>query len=61
MKSADVPKHSLDAPKVALAAENPIFGTWKLQSLVYEALATGQRSSPVWRPSGWLSRLLSRP
>jgi hypothetical protein len=34
MKAADVTQHSLDVPKAALAAENPIFGTWKLQSLV---------------------------
>ena len=42
--------------KVALAAENPILGTWKLQSLVYEALATGQRSRPFGdHPDGYLS------
>ena len=46
MKAADVTQHSLDVPKASLAAENPILGTWKLQSLVYEVRATGQRSSP---------------
>ena len=54
MKGTDV--HSIDVPKAALAAENPILGTWKLQSLVYEALATGQRSSPFGdHPVGYLS------
>ena len=39
-----------------LAAENPILGTWKLQSLVYEVSATGQRSSPFGdHPDGYLS------
>ena len=46
MKAADVAQHSPDVPKAAVAAENPILGTWKLQSLVYEATAPGQRSSP---------------
>jgi hypothetical protein len=41
MKAAAVTQHSLDVPKAALAAENPILGTWKLQSLVYETTATG--------------------
>ena len=55
MKAADVTQHSLDVPKAALAAENPILGTWKLQSLVYEALATGQRSRPFGdHPDGYL-------
>ena len=36
---ADVTQHSLDVPKAALAADNPILGTWKLQSLVYEVSA----------------------
>ena len=45
--------------KAALAAENPILGTWKLQSLVYEVSATGQRSSPCGDHPGWLSQLLS--
>jgi hypothetical protein len=56
MKAADVTQHSLDVPKAALAAENPILGTWKLQSLVYEVSATGQRSSPFGdHPDGYLS------
>jgi hypothetical protein len=56
MKATDVTQHSLDVPKTALAAENPILGTWKLQSLVYEATATGQRSSPFGdHPDGYLS------
>lgn len=56
MKAADVTQHSLDVPKAALAADNPILGTWKLQSLVYEVRATGQRSSPFGdHPDGYLS------
>ena len=56
MKAADVTQHSLDVPKAALADENPILGTWKLQSLVYEVSATGQRSSPFgYHPDGYLS------
>jgi len=56
MKATDVTQHSLDVPKFALAAENPILGTWKLQSLVYETTATGQRSSPYGdHPDGYLS------
>jgi hypothetical protein len=56
MKVADVTPRSLDVPKAALAAENPILGTWKLQSLVYEVSATGQRSSPFGDHSdGYLS------
>jgi len=56
MKAADVTQHSLDIPKATLAAENPILGTWKLQSLVYEVSATGQRSSPFGDHSdGYLS------
>jgi hypothetical protein len=27
------------------AGENPLLGTWKLLSLVYETITTGQRSS----------------
>ena len=38
------------------AEGNPILGTWKLQSLVYEVRATGQRSSPFGdHPDGYLS------
>ena len=56
MKDTDVTQDTLDVPKAALAAENPILGTWKLQSLVYVALATGQRSSPFGdHPDGYLS------
>ena len=56
MKATDITQHSLDDPKTALAAENPILGTWKLQSLVYEATATGERSSPFGdHPDGYLS------
>ena len=56
MKPSDVTQHSLDIPKAASAAENPILGTWKLQSLVFEAIVTGQRSSPFGdHPDGYLS------
>ena len=56
MKAADVTQHSLDVPKAALAAENAILGTWKLQSLVYEVSATGQRFNPFGdHPDGYLS------
>jgi maltose alpha-D-glucosyltransferase/alpha-amylase len=34
-----------DVAGSALAAENPLLGTWKLQSLVSEVIATGQRSN----------------
>ena len=56
MKATDVTQHSLDVRKSALAAENPILGTWKLQSLVFEVSATGERSSPFGdHPDGYLS------
>jgi hypothetical protein len=56
MKATNVTQHSLDVPKAALAAENPILGTWKLRSLVFEAIATGQRSTPFGdHPDGYLS------
>jgi hypothetical protein len=56
MNADDVTQHSLDVAKSALAAENPILGTWKLQSLVYEVSATSQRSSPFGdHPDGYLS------
>jgi len=56
MKATDVTQHSIDVSKSALAGENPILGTWKLQSLVFEATATGQRSSPFGdHPVGYLS------
>jgi hypothetical protein len=54
-KVAAVTQHFLDAPKAALAADNPILGTWKLQSLVYETIATGKRSNPFGdHPDGYL-------
>ena len=54
MKATDVTQHSLDVLKSALAAENPILGTWKLQSLVFEVSATGERSSPFGdHPDGY--------
>ena len=35
---------------------SPILGTWKLQALVFEATATGRRSSPFGdHPDGYLS------
>jgi len=49
-------KHSLDVSKSALPGESPIFGTWKLRSLLFEATATGHRSSPFGdHPVGYLS------
>jgi Lipocalin-like domain len=46
----------MNVPKATLADENPLLGTWKLQSLVFEATATGQRSSPFGdHPDGYLS------
>jgi hypothetical protein len=48
----EVPGRSKATP----VAENPILGTWNLQSLVFEAVATGQRSSPFGdHPVGYLS------
>jgi hypothetical protein len=56
MKATDVTQQSLDVAKAGVAAENTILGTWKLRSLVYEAAATGQRSSPFGdHPDGYLS------
>ena len=52
----NVTQFSLDVTKSTSAAENPILGTWKLRSLVFEAIATGQRSSPFGdHPDGYLS------
>jgi len=49
-------KHSLDVSKSALPGESPIFGTWKLRSLLFKATATGHRSSPFGdHPVGYLS------
>jgi hypothetical protein len=37
-------------------AGNPLFGTWKLESMVYEPTASGQRSWPYGdHPDGYLS------
>ena len=56
MNATDVTQFSLDVPKSTSAAENPILGTWKLRSLVFEAIATGQRSRPFGdHPDGYLS------
>jgi hypothetical protein len=45
-----------DVPGAAPAGENPLLGTWKLQSLVSEVIATGQRSNPFGdHPDGYLS------
>jgi Lipocalin-like domain len=46
----------MEAPKTALTDENLFVGTWKLESMVYEAIATGQRSSPFGdHPDGYIS------
>ena len=56
MKATDVKQYSLDVPKAASVAENPILGNWKLQSLAFEAIGTGQRSSSFGdHPDGYLS------
>ena len=56
MKATGVTQYPLDVPRAALVAENPILGTWKLHSLVFEATGTGQRSSPFGdHPDGYLS------
>jgi Lipocalin-like domain len=47
---------AVEASKTAPAEGNPILGTWKLQSLVFEAIGTGQRSRPFGdHPDGYLS------
>ena len=47
---------AVEALKTAPGEGNPILGTWKLQSLVFEAIATGQRSRPFGdHPDGYLS------
>jgi hypothetical protein len=44
------------ASKPDPAAGYPLFGTWKLESMVYEATASGQRSWPYGdHPDGYLS------
>ena len=46
----------MEVPKTVLTDDNPLLGTWRLQSLVYEATATGERSSPFGdHPDGYLS------
>jgi Lipocalin-like domain len=56
MKATAGIQYSLDVSKATSIAENPILGTWKLQSLVFEAIATGKRSSPFDdHPVGYLS------
>jgi hypothetical protein len=45
-----------DAPEAAQASKNQLLGTWKLQSLAYEVIATGARSTPFGEhPNGYLS------
>jgi hypothetical protein len=45
-----------DAPGTTPTAENPLLGTWQLQTLVSEVIATGQRFSPFGEhPDGYLS------
>jgi hypothetical protein len=52
----DIMGQAVKASKTAPAAENPLFGTWKLQSMVYEATANGLRSWPYGdHPDGYLS------
>jgi hypothetical protein len=43
---AEQPARKADAPEDARAGESPLLGTWKLQSLAYEVIATGARSMP---------------
>jgi hypothetical protein len=47
---------SVPASKTAPADLNPLFGTWKLKSMVYGAIANGQQSWPYGHhPDGYLS------
>jgi hypothetical protein len=39
-------EQAVESSKTAPAAGHPLFGTWKLESIVYEATANGQRSCP---------------
>ena len=56
MKPTAATQYSLGVPKATSVAGNPILGTRKLQSLVFEATETGQRSSPFGdHPVGYLS------
>src|SRR5215467_11961075 len=44
------------SPTFALAEENPLLGTWKLKSFVWEVIATGKKNNPMGeRPNGYLS------
>src|SRR5215469_8712805 len=48
--------YAVEGPKDRAYNENPLFGTWKLESLIYEAIASGQRSRPFGdHPCGYLS------
>jgi Lipocalin-like domain len=48
--------YTRENPKTAFTDENPLLGTWKLLSMIYEAIASGQRSSPFGdHPVGYLS------
>jgi hypothetical protein len=45
----------MDVPKASVTGKNLLLGTWKLQSLIYEAITTGQRSCPFGdHPDGYL-------
>ena len=56
MRDNEVKQQSQTFQKSALGGENPILGTWKLQSLVFQATAIGQRSIPFGdHPVGYLS------
>jgi len=47
---------AMHVPKAAPARASPLLGTWKLQSLVFEAIPSGQRSKPFGdHPDGYLS------
>ena len=46
----------MQATATALTNESPLLGTWKLESLVYNEIATGRRSNPFGdHPDGYLS------
>jgi hypothetical protein len=48
-------EQAVESSKTAPAAGHPLFGTWKLESIVYEATANGQRSCPYGdHPDGYL-------
>jgi hypothetical protein len=55
-RSEALKEKSMEAPKAGVTGENLLLGTWKLQSMIYESIATGQRSSPFGdHPDGYLS------